>query len=86
MFISISSIIENKERESNHMKISYNRLFKLLIDKGMKKTEFAKIAGLTPGTLAKLSKNQTVSMDSLIKICTTLNCSFDDIVEIVRNQ
>lgn len=50
------------------MEISYNRLFKLLIDKGMKKTEFAKIAGLTPGTLAKLSKNQTVSMDSLIKI------------------
>ena len=68
------------------MKISYNRLFKLLIDKDMKKTELAKAAGLTPGTLAKLSKNQTVSMDSLIKICTTLNCSFDDIVEIVRNQ
>lgn len=68
------------------MKISYNHLIKLLIDKGMKKTELAKVAGLTPGTLAKLSKNQTVSMDSLIKICTTLNCSFDDIVEIVRNQ
>ena len=66
------------------MKISYNHLIKLLIDKGMKKIEFAKVAGLTPGTLAKLSKNQTVSMDSLIKICTTLNCSFDDIVEIVR--
>lgn len=65
------------------MKISYNRLFKLLIDKGMKKTELAKVARLTPGTLAKLSKNQKVSMDSLIKICTTLNCSFDDIVEIV---
>lgn len=66
------------------MKISYNHLIKLLIDKGMKKIEFAKVAGLTPGTLAKLSKNQTVSMDSLIKICTTLNCSFDDIVEKVR--
>ena len=86
MFISISSIIENKERDSNHMEISYNRLFKLLIDKGMKKTEFAKIAGLTPGTLAKLSKNQTVSMDSLIKMCKTLNCTFDDIVEIVGEE
>lgn len=86
MFISISSIIGNKERESNHMEISYNRLFKLLIDKGMKKTEFAKIAGLTPGTLAKLSKNQTVSMDSLIKMCKTLNCTFDDIVEIVGEE
>ena len=86
MFISISSIIENIERESNHMEISYNRLFKLLIDKGMKKTEFAKIAGLTPGTLAKLSKNQTISMDSLIKMCKTLNCTFDDIVEINFND
>ena len=86
MFIPNSFIIGNIERESNHMEISYNRLFKLLIDKGIKKTEFAKIAGLTPGTLAKLSKNQTVSMDSLIKMCKTLNCSFDDIVEIVRNQ
>lgn len=65
------------------MQISYNRLFKLLIDKDMKKTELANAAGLTPATLARLSKNQTVSMDSLIKICTTLNCSFDDIVEII---
>ena len=65
------------------MQISYNRLFKLLIDKGLKKTELAKLAGLTPGTLAKLSKNETVSMESLIKICTTLKCSFDDVVEIV---
>ena len=86
LFIHNSFIIENKERESNHMEISYNRLFKLLIDKGMKKTEFAKIAGLTPGTLAKLSKNQTVSMDSLIKMCKTLNCTFDDIVEIVGEK
>lgn len=86
LFIHNSFIIEKKERESNHMEISYNRLFKLLIDKGMKKTEFAKIAGLTPGTLAKLSKNQTVSMDSLIKMCKTLNCTFDDIVEIVGEE
>lgn len=66
------------------MQISYNRLFKLLIDKGLKKTELAKLAGLTPGTLAKLSKNETVSMESLIKICTTLNCTFDEIVEIIN--
>lgn len=86
MFIPNSFIIGNIERESNHMEISYNRLFKLLIDKGMKKTEFAKVAGLTPGTLAKLSKNQTVSMESLIKICATLDCSFDDIVEIKKTK
>ena len=57
-----------------------------VIDKGMKKTEFAKIAGLTSGTIAKLSKNQTVSMDSLIKMCETLNCTFDDIIEILPEE
>ena len=68
------------------MEISYNRLFKLLIDKGMKKTELAKKAGLTPGTLAKLSKNENVSMESLIKICKTLDCTFDEIVELAKNK
>ena len=68
------------------MKISYNKLFKLLIDKGMKKTELAKEAGLTPGTLAKLSKNENVSMESLIKICKTLDCTFDEIVELAKNK
>lgn len=64
------------------MEISYNPLFKLLIDKGMKKTDLAKKADLTAGTLAKLSKHQTVSMETLIKICICLDCTFDEIVEI----
>lgn len=66
------------------MKISSNCLIKLLIDKDMKKAEFAKIAGLTPGTLAKLSKYQIVSMSSLIKMDKILNYTFDDVVEINR--
>lgn len=66
--------------------VSYNRLFKLLIDKGMKKTELANAAGLTPNTLAKLSKNELVSMETLIKICRYLECSFDDIVEIIGEK
>jgi putative transcriptional regulator len=64
--------------------VSYKKLFKLLIDKDLKKTELAKKVGLTPGTLAKLSKNENVSMESLIKICKYLNCTFDDIVEILK--
>ena len=68
------------------MKISYNRLFKLLIDKGLKKTQLAKLANLTPATLAKLSKNDIVSMETLIKICTCLNCSFDEIVELLPEK
>ena len=66
--------------------ISYNRLFKLLIDRGMKKTELASAAGLTPNTLAKLSKNEMVSMETLIKICKYLKSSFDEIVEIVGDR
>lgn len=50
------------------MQVSYNNLFKKLIDKGLKKTEFAKEAGISPGSLAKLSKNETISMENLLKI------------------
>lgn len=63
--------------------ISYNNLFKLLIDKGIKKTELAQMADISQTTLAKLSKNQYVSMDVLVKICVSLDCSFDAIVEII---
>ena len=65
------------------MDVCYNKLFKLLIDKSMKKTEFGKAVGISQGTLAKLSKNETVSMDVIIRICRTLNCTADDIMDIV---
>lgn len=55
------------------MDICYNKLFKLLIDKGMKKTEFRKQVGISEGTLAKLSRNENVSMDVIVKICRKMN-------------
>ena len=64
--------------------ISYNRLFKLLIDKGIKKTELAKMADISQTTLAKLSKNQYVSMDVLVRICDSFDCTFDEIIELVK--
>ena len=64
--------------------ISYNRLFKLMIDKGIKKTELAKMADISQTTLAKLSKNQYVSMDVLVRICESLDCTFDEIIELVK--
>ena len=67
------------------MQISYNKLFKLLIDKGMKKTDLAKEAKLTPATLAKLSKQEPVSMYTLIRICDCLDCTFDDVVELIKD-
>ena len=66
------------------MDVCYNKLFKLLIDKGLKKTEFSKQAGISANTLAKLSKNETVSMDVLIRICRSLNCTIDDIVDVLH--
>ena len=67
------------------MDICYNKLFKLLIDKGMKKTELRKITGISPNTLTKLSNNEFVSMEVLVKICRALNCDFGDIIEVARS-
>ena len=55
----------------------------MLIDKGMKKTEFRKQGGISEGTLAKLSRNENVSMDVIVKICRKMNCTVDDILEII---
>ena len=65
------------------MGFSYNKLWKLLIDKGIKRTQLLSLAGIHPNTLAALSKGQPVSMDTLEKLCKTLNCSLHDIVEYV---
>ena len=66
------------------MDVCYNKLFKLLIDKRMKKTELRKLIGISPNTLTKLSNNEFVSMEVLVKICRALNCDVGDIVEVVQ--
>lgn len=68
------------------MTYSYNRLWKLLIDKRMTKTEMRKQAGISTNILAKMGKDEPVAMDSLAKIATALNCGLDDIVEITRDK
>ena len=65
------------------MDICYNKLFKMLIDKGMKKTEFRKLVGISEGTLAKLSRNENVSMDVIVKICRKMNCTVDEMLDIM---
>jgi len=67
------------------MEVSYNKLFKLLIDKGVKKVELRKMTGISPNTLTKLSNNEFVSMEVLVKICRTLNCDIGDIVEVMQS-
>lgn len=68
------------------MTISYNKLWKLLIDKGISKTELKAVVKMSPNTLAKLGKNETVSLDVLIRICEVLGCDIGDIVELVPDQ
>ncbi len=67
------------------MPFSYNKLWKLLIDKNMNKVALRDAIGITPSTLSKLSKNQKVSMDVLERICKELNCNVGDIVDYFDN-
>ena len=68
------------------MTISYNRLWKLLIDKGLKKTDLVKIAGISSNVVASLGQNRSVSLDSLEKICISLDCNIEDICEIKKKS
>ena len=68
------------------MAISYNKLWKLLIDKNMMRTEMVYKAGITGNVLGRLAKSQPVSMGSLEKICKLLHCSIGDIVEFVEDE
>lgn len=70
----------------NEKKAEYAKLWKLLIDKKMKKTELKELASISPGTYAKLNKNEFVSMDVLARICSVLECDIGDIVEFVNEE
>lgn len=67
------------------MKVSYKKLWKLLIDRDMKKKDLQLAAGLSSTTIAKLSNHENVSMDVLIKVCTVLGVDVGDIMELVPN-
>lgn len=68
------------------MAVCYNRLWKILIDRGMSKTELIKSAKISTNAMAKLGKNEDVRVEVLVKICGVLNCSIDDILEIIPDQ
>lgn len=63
------------------MSVDYVRLWKLLLDKGMKKTDLKAEAGISSNVLAKLGKNEYVSMETMEKLCTSLDCNIEDIME-----
>ena len=64
-----------------YMAVSYNKLWKLLIDKGMTKTELRLQTDMSTATLAKMSKNEVVSMDIMLRICKVLDCNVGDIMD-----
>ncbi len=68
------------------MEVSYNKLWKLMIDRSMNKSELRALTGIGTNTLAKLSKNQLVSMEVLLKICSRLECDISDICEFIKEE
>lgn len=68
------------------MAVSYKKLFKLLIDKEMKKKELCELTGISSSTISKMAKDDVVSMEIVARICEKLNCKFDDIVDIVPDK
>lgn len=65
------------------MAISYNKLWKLLIDKKMSKADLRRAAGIAPNTMTKLRRDEEVSMAVLIKICTILNANIGEIMDLI---
>ena len=68
------------------MAVSYNKLWKLLIDKNMKKKELGEAAGISNTFIAKLGKNENVTVEVLVKICTALDCNIEDIMELTSDN
>lgn len=68
------------------MEVSYKKLWKILIDKDMKKKDLQAAAGISWASVTKLSKGETVSMKVLMKVCKTLNCDIGDIMELIPTE
>lgn len=66
------------------MKMSYNRLWKLLIDKGIKKSALREIADVSSSTLAKMNKGENITTDVILRICKAMDCKVEDIMEAVK--
>ena len=68
------------------MAVSYKKLWKLLIDKDIKKKDLSAMSGVSPATITKMGKNGHVTTEVLLRICTALACGIDDIMEIIHSS
>ena len=66
------------------MRISYNKLWKMLIDKGMKKSDLREKSGISSASLAKLGKGENITTDVLLRICEVMDCRIEDILETIK--
>ncbi len=67
------------------MRISYNKLWKMLIDKNMNKQDLKELSGVSAASIAKLGKGENITTDVLLKICESLDCKLEDIMETMDN-
>ena len=81
-----TTLMTQMECEVGQMSVSYKRLFKMLIDKDMKKKDLREAAGISTSSMAKLGKNENVTTDVLVKICKALKCDISDIMEIIDDD
>ena len=68
------------------MRISYNKLWKMLIDKGMKKSDLREKSGISSASLAKLGKGENITTDVLLRICEVMDCRIEDLLETIRES
>ena len=73
-------------KPASDTKVSYKPLFKLLIDKDLKKKELCTIAGISPATMTKMGKSGHVTTEVLMKICQALDCRLSDIIEVIPDS
>lgn len=73
-------------REVDKMAVTYKKLWKILIDKDMKKKDLQSLAGISAASITKLGKNENVNMDIIEKICIALKCDVSDILEITEDE
>ena len=68
------------------LRISYNKLWKMLIDKNMNKQDLKNATGISAASIAKLGKGENITTDILLKICEALDCKLEDIMETIKNE
>jgi DNA-binding Xre family transcriptional regulator len=80
------NMLQTEGKRRQPMKISYKKLWKLLIDKKMNKGDLTRLSGVSTSTVSKLAKSENVNTDVLLKICETLQCDLADIGEVVEDE